>query len=288
MSTSVKTLDIDWALDADLPQPDFVLPGLEPKSFSLIVAPGGTGKTFFGLDVAISVVLGRSIAGGLFPAAPPAKAVYLAAEEQEVMLARRLRDLTRADERAADSKLRQNLIVFPLQGEDSVLVKDGETTPLFETVKTLSAGARLIIVDPIRHLHNGEENDSTSAARFVNVMGQLAKMCGAAVIGVHHANRASGENAGSQHAARGSSALVDGARWQLNLSRMSEKDSEKYGIQGDDRMRYVALHVAKANYLASCSRRWLARNADGRLSLVELVEKRRKTDPYHSASLLSS
>jgi len=45
--------------------------------FDLIVAPGGTGKTFFDLDLVVSVALGRSIAGGLLPAAAPAKAVYL-------------------------------------------------------------------------------------------------------------------------------------------------------------------------------------------------------------------
>jgi len=284
MSTSIKLepLDLNWALNTDLPALDFVLPGLEPEMFGLIVAPGGTGKTFFGLDLAVSVALGRSIAGGLFPATAPAKTVYLAAEESGRMLAERLRSLTRASERR-DANLHQNLLMLPLLGEKGYLIEGGKTTPLFAQIKTLAAGARLIIVDPVRLLHDGEENDSASAALFVKVMGQLAKACGAAVIGVHHANRASGENAGSQHAARGSSALVDGARWQLNLSRMDKNEAGTYGIQEEERTRYLALHVAKANYLPACPRGWLKRNADGRLSLVELVEKRRKTDPYHGA-----
>jgi len=184
-STSIKPLDLNWALNTDLPALDFVLPGLEPEMFGLIVAPGGTGKTFFGLDLAVSVTLGRSIAGGLFPATAPTKAVYLAAEESGRMLAERLRSLTRASERR-DAKLHQNLLVLPLLGEKGYLIEGGKTTPLFEQVKTLAAGARLIIVDPVRLLHDGEENDSASAALFVKVMGQLAKACGAAVIGVHH------------------------------------------------------------------------------------------------------
>jgi len=228
MNTSIKPLNLNWALSADLPKLDFVLPGLEPETFGLIVAPGGTGKTFFGLELVVSVALGRSVAGGLFPAAAPAKAVYVAAEESGHMLAERLRTLTQVDERV-DPNLHQNLLVFPLSGEDGRLIKGGKTTPLFDHIKTHAADARLIIVDPVRLLHDGEENDSASAARFVSVMGQLARACGAAVIGIHHANRTSAENAGSQNAARGSSALVDGARWQLNLSRMSEKDAGKYG-----------------------------------------------------------
>jgi len=284
-STFVKPLDLNWALNADLPALDFVLPGLEPEMFGLIVAPGGTGKTFFGLDLAVSVALGRSIAGGLFPATAPAKAVYLAAEESGRMLAERLRSLTRASERR-DATLHQNLLVLPLLGEKGYLIEGGKTTPLFEQVKTLAAGARLIIVDPVRLLHDGEENDSASAALFVKVMGQLAKACGAAVIGVHHANRASGENAGSQHAARGSSALVDGARWQLNLSRMSESEAKELGLSKDGCGDYVALHVAKANYLAFCPRRWLKRNADGRLSLVELGKHRSPVQQIGGARLI--
>jgi len=272
MNTSIKTLDLNWALNATLPPLDFVLPGLEPEMFGLIVAPGGTGKTFFGLDLAVSVALGRSIAGGLFPAAAPAKAVYLAAEESERMLAERLRVLTLPNERMNPS-LRQNLLVLPLLGEDSFLIKERKTTPFFDKLKTCAAGARLIIVDPVRLLHDGEENDSASAAGFVAAMGQLSKACAAAVIGVHHANRSSSDNAGSQNAARGSSALVDGARWQLNLSRMSEKDADTHGIVGNERMQYVALDVAKANYLAMSGRRWLKRGTNGRLSLVELAKK---------------
>jgi len=285
MSTSIKPLDLNWALNADLPPLDFVLPGLEPEMFGLIVAPGGTGKTFFGLDLAVSVALGRDIAGGLFPATSPAKAVYVAAEESGRMLAKRLRTLTRRDERV-DPSLHQNLVVFPLMGEDGFLIKGGKTTPLFDHIKTHAAGARLIIVDPVRLLHDGEENDSASAALFVKVMGQLAKACGAAVIGIHHANRASADNAGSQNAARGSSALVDSARWQLNLSCMSEKDASDHGIEKTERMRYVALDVAKVNYLESCPRRWLERGKGGRLSLVELGKKPSDTRKVGGAYLL--
>jgi len=93
----------------------------------------------FGLDLAVSVALGRVVAGGLFPAASPAKAVYLAAEESERMLANRLRTLTRLDERA-DPNLHQNLVVFPLLGKEGFLIKASKTTPLFDhTAKSRTA-----------------------------------------------------------------------------------------------------------------------------------------------------
>jgi len=286
---TLETLDLHWALNATLPPLDFVLPGLEPGAFGLIVAPGGTGKTFFGLDLAVSIALGREVAGGLFPAASPAKAVYLAAEESRRMLAERLRTLTRRNE-CADDTLYRNLVIAPMLGKDSALIRDKNTTRLYDALKTHAQGARLIIVDPIRQLHDGEENDSASAAKFVAVMGQLASACGAAVIGIHHANRSA--DASSQNAARGSSALVDGARWQLNLARMSADAAQEHGIKADEQTQYIALEVVKANYLAPIPGRWLKRNAGGRLSLVDLPKKNSSKVPqnltrqYGGANLL--
>lgn len=63
----LQPLDLTWALTASLPPLDFVLPGLLPGTFGLVVATGATGKSQLALDVAASLSLGRSVAGGLFP-----------------------------------------------------------------------------------------------------------------------------------------------------------------------------------------------------------------------------
>lgn len=76
----LQPLNLTWALTAPLPPLDFVLPGLLPGTFGLVVAPGATGKSQLALDIATSVALGRSVAGDLFPACPPAKVVFLAGE----------------------------------------------------------------------------------------------------------------------------------------------------------------------------------------------------------------
>lgn len=265
----LQKLDLNWAFNATLPPLEFVLPGLLPGSLGLIVAPGGTGKSQLALDIAVSKALGRPVAGGLFPAAPPCKVVVLAGEESDRLIAERLRPLVHVDEQSAPC-LYENLIIFPMAGESCLLLEHGKPTKLYHDLKSGAQGASLVIVDPVRRMHNGDENSSGEMADFVTAMERLAKSTGAAVVGLHHANRVSVGDTASQNAARGSSALVDGSRWQINLSRMDEKTAERHMIAQADRTSYLALDFAKTNYLPPRPRSWLMRGPDGQLSSVML------------------
>lgn len=280
----LKPLDLTWAIQAQLPRLDFVLPGLIPGSLGLLVATGGTGKSFLALDCAVSLALGRPVAGGLFPARTPSKVVYLAAEETERQIAERLRGMLRLDEHT--DAFFKNLILLPMSGENCRLVANGKRTELLKELTALSAGARLIILDPIRRLHNGEENDSADMTQLVIAFESLAKSTGAAVLGLHHANRASASDNSSQHASRGSTALVDGARWQINLSRMDEKTADAFGVSDAERISYIALDFAKANYLPPRSRCWLKRQIDGGLTLTELAKPKTKGKTLGGARML--
>lgn len=280
-------LNLTWALNAPLSPLDFVLPGLLSSTFGLLVAPGATGKSQFALDTAVSLALGRPVAGGLFPASPPGKVVFLAGEESERLLAERIRSRLTLDEQS-NPDLHNNLVLLPMAGESCILVADDRPTELYDELRAVAEGARLIIVDPLRRMHGGDENSSSDMTQFVVVMEQLGKATGAAVLGVHHANRASVADVGSQHAARGSSALVDGARWQLNLSRMDEKTATQHSISEAERMHYVALDFAKTNYLPPQPRCWLKRGPGGRFSLAQLSASRPNTRTTGGARLLTT
>jgi RecA-family ATPase len=266
----LEPLDLSWALNAPLPALDFILPGLLPSTFGLLVAAGATGKTQLALDLAASVALGRSVANGLFPAGLPGRVVFLAGEESARLLAERMRHLFSLDECGSEN-LHRNLQLLPMAGESCLLLANNSPTKRYEQLQEIATGARLIIVDPLRRIHDGDENSSAHATQFVVAMERLAKTTGAAVIGLHHTNRSSAvTDAGSQHAARGSSALVDGARWQLNLSRMDEKTAAQYQIDDEARMSFVAVDFAKTNYLAPRPRCWLKRGDGGRFSMASL------------------
>lgn len=272
---ALRPLDLPWALHSELPPLDFVLPGLLPGGLGLLVAPGGTGKSFLALDIAISLSIGRAIADGLFPASTSRRVVYLAGEESDRLLAERLRNTIDLADRSLLNP--SNLILLPMTGEDCRLVSQGKPTELLSELKERAHGSRLIIVDPIRRFHDGDENDSSAMTQLVVVLESLAKHTGAAVLAVHHANRASASDAGSQHASRGSSALVDGARWQLNLSLMDEKTATTYGLTDAERLSYIAVDIAKSNYLPSKGRSWLKRRTGGGVGLVRLDTVQAKT-----------
>ena len=283
----LQPLDLTWALTASLPPLDFVLPGLLPGTFGLVVAPGATGKSQLALDVAASLSLGRSVAGGLFPAGQPGKVVFLAGEESDRLLAERIRSFLQLDEQCAPS-LHDNLVLLPVAGESCTLLADGRPTSLYDELRSIALGARLVIIDLLRRMHGGDENNSSDMTRFVVAMEQLAKTTGAAVVCLHHANRASGADTSSQNVARGSSALVDGARWQLNLSRMDERTAEQHMISEAERPQYVALDFAKTNYLPPRPRYWLKRGPGGRFSLVQLHTATPKGRAVGGARLLTT
>lgn len=169
-----------------------------------------------------------------------------------------------------ERNLYENLMLLPMAGEVCTLLEDGRPTALYDELMVVAQGARLIIIDPVRRMHDGDENNSSDMTRFVVAMEHLAKVTGAAVVGLHHANRASVSDTASQNAARGSSALVDGARWQLNLSRMDEKAADQHTVSEAERPHYVALDFAKTNYLPPRPRCWLKRGPGGRFSIVQL------------------
>lgn len=282
---ALHSLDLNWALNAPLEPLDSVLPGLLPGTLGLLVAPGGTGKSNVALDISVSVALGRPTAGGLFPAGRPGKVIFLAGEENDRLLAERLRNMVSEGEQESPH-LHENLILLPMSGESCVLIADGRPTPLYDNLKALCEGARLVIVDPVRRIHTGDENDSSDATRLVVALEQLAKASGAAVLGLHHANRASTIDASSQHAARGSSALVDGARWQLNMSRMDEKTAANLMVSEAGRPLYVAVDFAKTNYLSPRPRCWLKRQPGGRLILETLPSAKPRTKGFGGARTL--
>lgn len=282
---SLRTLDLNWALHAPLPPLDFVLPGLLPETFGLLIAPGATGKSQLTLDIAVSLALGREAAGGLFTRGIPRRVVVLAGEESDRLLAERIRNLLSPDEQT-DPNLHKNLVLLPMAGESCTLLENGRPTSIYDELRAIAEGARLIVVDPLRRIHDGDENDSSDMTRVVVAMEQLAKATGAAVLGLHHANRASTADSSSQNASRGSSALVDGARWQVNLSRMDERIADRHTISDAERAQYVALDYAKTNYLPPQPRAWLRRGAGGRLSLTQLPTTPQKGRSVGGARLL--
>ena len=271
----IQALDIRGVLNSPPPALDFVLPGLLAGTVGMIVGPGAVGKTTFLIQLAMSLAAGNSIGCGLpFKTETPGKVVLVAAEETASILSHRLHAIHRyVMEELSGSFLdgvtaatvmdswANNLCIVPTSSGSHHLTKGDVATQFYTDLCAFAKGARLVIVDPLRRLHGGDENDSAAMTDMVQALERLARKTGAAVIVAHHANKVFVSGTGSAAtASRGSSALTDGVRWQLNLSK-PPRDSEASNDSVPSSI--VQLEFVKTNYLAPQRPVLLRRTFDG-------------------------
>lgn len=287
---NLESLDIRKLLETPPPVLDFVLPGLLAGSVGTVVGSGGVGKTTFLLQLAMAKSANTLNPSDIFPTdESPGRVVFIAAEESADILSVRVHSIWQKGvnaERppaeaaiASEAKMtlmEKNLHLVPLGGHDVLLIKEGYPTDFFEKLCKFCKGARLVIIDPLRRLHDGDENSSSAMTQVVQVLESLAKRTGAAVIATHHMNKTSGFTGAtdSASASRGSSALTDAVRWQINLSTISGSDAETFGVVDDNRS-YLRLDFAKTNYAAPLPVIWMKRTDGGPLIRFEFEKSSR-------------
>ncbi len=288
---NLTPLNLKTCLTNPVPKLDFVLPGLPVRCVGALVAPGASGKTFLALQIAAALALGTPVAGGALPApAASGKTVLMLSEESAEMLIVRAHALVSwvvstndylplEEQFARDrviAQLVENIAVYPLAGQTLRVVEDGATTEALDKITKVCQGARLLIVDPLRRFHNGDENSSGDMTAVVQAFESVAHRVGCAVLITHHTNKSAtlSGNGDAQQAIRGSSALTDAIRWQANLVGMTEPEAERFSIEPEKRRYFVRLELAKANYVQPAAGVWMRRQPGGCLQRVDLHERR--------------
>jgi RecA-family ATPase len=284
LNADTDTVPEEW-LNQPPPERKFLLDGVLPcGKVGLYVAPGGTGKGWTLLQLAVGVATGRPVLGR-WEVPEPGSVLLLAGEDEPDELRRRLWTIYQAlaaEAAGRDIKraLRQRLYLHSVVGQDPMLttVDNNGNVQRTEFAARLLATAleipdlKLIVLDPLSRFRGGEENDSKLATAFVVTLEHIVQETGATVLTAHHTNKGSQGNDGSMAhgAARGSSALTDGVRWQANLATMTTKEAKDYGIEPNERRRYVRLEVPKNNYAPPIEGMWLQRQHGGYLLAVDL------------------
>lgn len=218
---------------------------------SLLVAPGGVGKSALALASAVSLASGRNILDEHVHHSVPAWVLNL--EDPADELHRRLAALMRLH-RIEASELRKRL--FMHHGRDRRLllaeaVEGGVIThpdqdALLRQVQEQGIG--LVVVDPFVKSHALNENDNMQMDRAVTAWAEVAEQSGAAVLLVHHVRKAgAGGPETGVDAARGAKALSDASRSATVLSPMTAAEAEQLGVSAAERWRHVRLDDAKAN-----------------------------------------
>ena len=216
--------------DADTPfrAPEFILPGLRAGQVGLLCAPGGTGKSFLALELAFAVASGNCLLEKI-PVHAAGNALVVQFEDDSWDTTNRGNSILRAmREQGKILPEPTALSVFSLP-EEALPLLDSSGLLIEENITALTEiceGMRLVVLDPLSHLHVANENDSTHMNVLSKILKKIAQKCQCGILVCHHMSKAatlSGQG-DVQQAARGSSALVDAARLVMNLSRHPKQE----------------------------------------------------------------
>ncbi|CAN7266698.1 AAA family ATPase [Acidovorax sp. LjRoot38] len=256
-----------------------------------IVAPGGSSKSQWLLQLAVGVASSLPVAERWEIGESGGVLVFFA-EDDEDEIHRRIKRIIGQFKLAGHATqlagIEERLHVFSTIGHDTLLTKRETTGEVSATciVRRIAALAgqienlKLIVIDPASRFRGGEENSNEDATRFIEALETLAKHTGATVLIAHHTNKGSygGDGEPGQGASRGASALTDGLRLQMNLSRASDKQLGAIGASKDQASRYLAAKVTKTNYSAYPPPVILERLDNGYLTAVSAAQAQQRAE----------
>ncbi len=254
-------LDLAAAFIDAPPSLDFVFHGFLKGSVGSLVAPGAAGKSWVATEIAVAVAGGADLLG----LQPPqtGRVLMVAAEDPSQIIQQRIHTLGKHINAEQRLEVVRNLTIAPTLAM-GVNVRSSSWVDL---ISKDGADCRLIVIDTLSRVHDGDENNRTDASLVMRNLELIASNSKAAVLFLHHAAKAvalSGQ-ADSQQASRGSSVWVDEARWVAYLKTMDEKEAKKLGVAPDSRRKYVRFGTSKQNYGVPMEDLWLQRTDGGLL-----------------------
>jgi len=181
------------------------------RTVSLITAPGGTGKSWFVQQLAI-----RAIQEGTIKKA----FLWLSEDPKEISKNR----FTKVFDSVL--KLTDNSIKSKIDISDSPTIqflyddqRRVEVSPLFSHFKVKLQEYDLIILDPLIAFYGTDENNNSSARRFMQLFTDWANKENKTIVFIHHSTKNTTQS-------RGASAFVDAVRTVYELDKVRDKEGK--------------------------------------------------------------
>ena len=246
------------ATPAALPAPESLPPrawlygtALIRRFVSLLVAPGGVGKSALALGQALALASGRPFLAERVHHSVPAWVLNLEDPLEETE--RRVAALMARHGIAAPALAgrlfldsgRKRRLCMACHGPEGRAIVHPDEAALVEAAR--AAGVGLIVVDPFVRSHALDENSNQEMDAAAAAWARVAEATAAAVLLVHHVRKGAAEAESEVEAARGAKALTDAARVARLLSAMTTSEAEKLGVDPRERHRFIRLDDAKAN-----------------------------------------
>lgn len=222
------------------PEQEWLVSGVLPLRVpGLIAAQGGVGKSGMMLEFVCKVAGGdkNMHTERMFghEIEEYGKAVFIGAEDSAASLHRRIDGLPDQTIRA---RAEDRLFIVPLPDAGGPMgfvldtregyVATDEYANLHQQLTSLG-DLKLIVFDPLQAFVHADVNSDPAAAQFFwSMMSNLAVETGATVLVAHHMRKEGSfsirKGAQAREAIRGTTALVDGARWVYALWQMPESE----------------------------------------------------------------
>ena len=251
---------------------DFDPAGLSPRPWfikgltmlghtTLLLSPGGVGKSTLGITIGVGSALGRHHLIPGYSGVKGGNALILNSEDDLDEMKRRLAGLLE-HHKINPAQLAGKLYMKSLYG-DRTLIGEHDSyldclrpTQLFDDLVIFcrTHQVELIVLDPLVGFHNAEENANGAMEEVAGLLRRLARETGAAVVIIHHTRKSNGDSedhAGDMDAGRGASALAAASRIAITLARMSKGTAKSEGIDWTLARNLRRIDDAKQNYAPS-------------------------------------
>ena len=211
-STQLDIFDIQNIQDIQDKEVEFICKSWLPipiRTVSLVTAPGGTGKSWFVQQLSI-----RAIQEGKIK-----KAFLWLSEDPREISKNRFNKVFDKVLKLTDSSIKSKIdisdsptIQFLYDDQRKV-----EVSPLFSHFKVKLQEYDLIILDPLIAFYGTDENNNSSARRFMQLFTEWANRENKTIIFIHHSTKNTTQS-------RGASAFVDAVRTVYEIDKIKDKD----------------------------------------------------------------
>lgn len=305
----------DWGMHryaGEAPEQEWLIENILPARVpGLVAAIGGLGKSFILLDLCMKVAGGDQVMhseqafGG--KVVKNGKVVFFGAEDSATSMHRRIASI-------ADPTLRDraaaNLFVVPMPDAGgatpfiyNVMGQYG-VTPAFESLRQQLIdmdGVALVVIDPLQAFAAADINTDPAAAQYWwSLMSELCVTIGGNILVSHHMRKdgsfSISKSMQAREAIRGTTALVDGARWVYGLWNMPEADeiviAQKMGFEAGQGVS-VCGGIVKVNDQADMSTSTFIRSEGGLLEnktdeVATILEASAKLDRIQTTAIFTA
>lgn len=228
---------------------------------TVLVAPGGTGKSALAMAIAAAIASHVEILRSHIFATGCAAVLNL--EDPMDELDRRVAAIM-LQHRLTEGQLRNRLYLHSGETRPVTIARLDEDgfTVIYPDEEAIIAQIQehdivLLVVDPYAESHSLEENSNPDMVKAAAAWRRIARATNCAILLVHHVRKSKGVGEADIDAARGAKALTDSARVGLILSPMSVAEAEQFSIPEEERSLYIRLDDAKVNLAPKAARaRW--------------------------------